>query len=231
MTYDYGLWSLAIIHGAWLLGFALAFLRPARRPEWRSLGIFTGFVVALYVEMFGFPLTIYVLTALLGQLPVAQPFAHLSGNLWATLVIGQWIAGPLMLVGGLMILAGTLVLPVAWKRIYRAEGALVTAGPYAVVRHPQYSALFVIILGALVQWPTILTVLMAPILVGAYVRLAWREERELEAEFPEAYRAYRRRVAGFVPALSLPAMASVRHTRPLRQPRGHAVQPEGRRSR
>lgn len=137
MKYDYGLWPIAAIHAVWLLGFGVAFLRPARRREWRSLGILTGFVVALYVEMFGFPLTIYLLTALLGQFPVAEPFAHLSGNLWATLVLGQWMAGPLMLVGGLIILAGTLVLPVAWKRIYRAQGALVTAGPYAVVRHPQ----------------------------------------------------------------------------------------------
>lgn len=222
MTNDYGLWLIAAIHAAWLLGFALTFLRPARRREWRSLGIFTGFVVALYVEMFGFPLTIYLLTALLGQLPVAEPFAHLSGNLWATLVLGQWIAGPLMLVGGLIILAGTLVLAVAWKSIYRAQGALVTTGPYAVVRHPQYSALFLVILGALVQWPTILTVLMAPVLVVAYVRLGWREERELEARFGEAYRAYRRRAPGFVPALPVPGMEAEPDTRRARARRHHA---------
>jgi hypothetical protein len=73
VKYDYGLWPMAAIHAAWLLGFAVTFLRPARRREWRSLGIFTGFVAALYVEMFGFPLTIYLLTALLGQLSVGFP--------------------------------------------------------------------------------------------------------------------------------------------------------------
>lgn len=222
MTYDYGLWPIAMIHVVWLLGFALTFLGPGRRREWRSLGIFSAFVVALYVEMFGFPLTIYVLTALVGRLPVPEPFAHISGNLWATLVLGQWMAGPLMLVGGLMILAGTLVLAVAWKRVYRAQGALVTAGPYAVVRHPQYSALFLVILGALVQWPTILTLIMAPVLVVAYVRLAWREERELEARFGEAYRAYRRRVPGFVPALGLPGMEPEPDARTAREKRRHA---------
>ena len=200
MKYEYGLWPIVVFHVVWLLGFALTFLGPARRQEWRSLGIFSAFVVALYGEIFGFPLTIYVLTVLVGRLAVPEPFAHASGNLWATLVLGQWMASPLMLVGGLVILAGTVVLGVAWKRVYRAQGALVTAGPYAVVRHPQYSALFLVILGALVQWPTILTVFMAPVLVVAYVRLAWREERELEARFGDVYRAYRRRVPGFVPA-------------------------------
>lgn len=189
-----------MFHVVGLAGFAYSFLGPARRCEWRSLGVFSAFVVALYVEMYGFPLTIYVLTALLGQLPVPEPFAHMSGNLWATLVLDQRMAGPLMLVGGLMSVAGAVIVGVAWKWVYRAQGTLVTAGPYAVVRHPQYSALFLVILGALVQWPTILTLIMAPVLVVAYVRLAWREERELEARFGDAYRAYRRRVPGFVPA-------------------------------
>lgn len=222
MKYDYGLWLLVVIHVVWLLGFARAFLGPARRREWRSLGIFSAFVVALYVEMYGFPLTIYVLTALLGQLQVPEPFAHMSGNLWATLVLGQWMAGPLMFVGGLMILAGAGVLAVAWNWVYRAQGALVTAGPYAVVRHPQYSALFLVILGALVQWPTILTLIMAPVLVAAYVRLAWREERELEARFGEAYRAYRRRVPGFVPALRIPGMEPEPDVRTAREKRRSA---------
>lgn len=204
MRYDYGLWWLVAVHIAWLAVFVVAFLRPVGRREWRSLGIFTGFVVALYVEMFGFPLTIYLLTSLLGRLRVPEPFAHLSGNLWATLLLGPWAAAPLMFVGGLLILAGTLALATAWRVLYRAQGALVTRAPYAVVRHPQYGALFLVILGALVQWPTIPTLLMAPVLVVAYVRLAWREEREMLARFGEAYRDYAKQVPGFVPALPLP---------------------------
>jgi protein-S-isoprenylcysteine O-methyltransferase Ste14 len=222
VRYDYGFWPVVLFHVVWLLGFVLTFLRPAGRREWRSLGIFSAFVVALYVEMFGFPLTIYVLTALIGRLAGPEPFAHASGNLWATLVLGQWIAGPLMLVGGLVMLAGILVLGAAWKRIYRAKGALVTAGPYTVVRHPQYSALFLVMLGALVQWPTILTVLMAPVLVGAYVRLAWREEGELQTRFGTAYLAYWRRVPGFVPALRLPGAERVPEAEPAREQSRHA---------
>jgi protein-S-isoprenylcysteine O-methyltransferase Ste14 len=203
LTYDYGLWTLVVVHVVGLLGFALAFLRPARPREWRSMGIFTGFVVALYVEMYGFPLTIFLLTALVGGVPTPEPFAHVNGNLWATLVLGRSMAGPLMLVGGLLMVAGGLVLARAWTRVYRARGALVTDGPYARVRHPQYSALFLVIGGALVQWPTVLTLLMAPVLVVAYLRLAWREERELEAQFGEAYRSYRQHVPGFLPAVPL----------------------------
>lgn len=128
MTYDYGLWGLVAIHVVWLGVFALAFLRPARTREWRSLGVLTAFVVAFYVEMYGFPLTIYALTTLLGHLPVPQPFAHDSGNLWASLILGPAMAGPLMFVGGLLILAGALVLAPAWSTLHRARGQLVTHG-------------------------------------------------------------------------------------------------------
>ncbi|MGH7318336.1 MAG: methyltransferase family protein [Candidatus Rokuibacteriota bacterium] len=208
MRYDYGLWGLAAIHVGWIMLFVLAFLRPGRRLEWRSLGMFSGFVVALYVEMYGFPLTIYLLTSVFGALPVPEPFAHAAGNLWGTLLLGPAAARPLMVLGDLFLLVGTLVLAIAWGMLYRARGGLVTRGPYAAVRHPQYSALALIILGALVQWPTLPTLLMAPVLIIAYVRLAWWEEREMEARFGEPYRAYRRRVPGFVPALPLPGVAS-----------------------
>lgn len=170
------------------------------------MGIFSGFVVALYVEMYVFPLTIYLLTSFLGARAIPEPFAHLSGNLWASLVFGRRAAGPLMLVGGLLILAGVVALSVAWRTLYLGRGALVTHGLYAAVRHPQYSALLLVTLGALVQWPTLLTLVVAPVLFASYVRLAWREEREMEARFGEAYREYRKRVPGFVPALPLPPM-------------------------
>lgn len=204
MSYDYGLWWVVAFHVVALMVFALAFLQPMRPREWRSLGVLGGFVVALYVEMYGFPLTIYLLTSLVGTLPLPEPFAHASGNLWATLVLGPWAAAPLMLVGGLVMLVGVFILGAAWKIVHRARGKLVTHGPYAVVRHPQYSALFLVIAGALVQWPTLPTLFMVPALVVAYVRLASREEREMEARVGEAYREYRSRVPAFVPARRSP---------------------------
>lgn len=135
----------------------------------------------------------------LGLLQPAEPFAHAAGNLWATLLLGPWAAGLLMGLGGVMIIAGVALIISGWRSIHSASG-LVTDGIYATIRHPQYAGIGITIVGALIQWPTLLTLLMAPVLLASYVRLARKEERELEARFGEAYRAYRERVPAFMPA-------------------------------
>lgn len=198
--YDYGLWTLVAFHVGVFLLFGLGLLQPASRREWRSMGVFSAFVVALYTEMYGFPLTIYLLTAWLGSFPAAEPFSHASGNLWASLLLGGWGAGLLMGLGGVLIILGVVLMARGWRRIHAAPAGLVTDGVYAKIRHPQYAGIGLTILGALIQWPTLLTLLMAPVLLASYVRLARREERELEARFGAAYRAYRARVPGFLPA-------------------------------
>ena len=198
-NYDYGLWGLVAFHVGFFLLFALSLLQPSSRREWRSMGAFTAFIVALYTEMYGFPLTIYLLTAWLGRYPAAQPFAHAAGNLWATLLLGPWAAGLLMGLGGVLIIAGVALVVSGWRSIHAATG-LVTNGIYAKIRHPQYAGLAITIAGALIQWPTLLTLVMAPVLLLTYARLARKEEQELEARFGEAYRAHRERVPAFVPA-------------------------------
>lgn len=200
-TYDYGLWGLVAFHIGVFVVFGAALLQPAKRREWRSMGAFTAFIVALYTEMYGFPLTIYLLTAWLGRYPAAEPFAHASGNLWATLVLGGWSAGLLMGLGGVLIIAGVALVVSGWRSIHSTPAGLVTDGIYATMRHPQYTGIGITILGALIQWPTLLTLLMAPVLLATYGRLARLEERELEARFGDAYRAYRARVPRFLPAL------------------------------
>jgi protein-S-isoprenylcysteine O-methyltransferase Ste14 len=163
------------------------------------MGAFAAFVVALYTEMYGFPLTIYLLTTWLGRFPMAEPFAHASGNLWASLVLDGWGGGLFMTLGGLVILLGIILMGQAWRAIHAARGGLVTSGIYGRVRHPQYVGIGLVVVGALIQWPTLLTLLMAPVLLVSYVRLARREERELAARFGDDYRAYRERVPGFMP--------------------------------
>jgi protein-S-isoprenylcysteine O-methyltransferase Ste14 len=69
------------------------------------------------------------------------------------------------------------------------------------VRHPQYAGFILVMLGFLVQWPTILTLAMFPVLVWMYMRLAHREEREVRAEFGEAYDRYAARTPGWFPRI------------------------------
>ncbi len=204
MSYDYGWWPLVALHVGLVLAFVLGYVRPERPREWRSFGVLGAFFVALYTEMYGFPLTIYLLTAALGSAPFPDPFAHSSGNLIASLLgLGELWSGLFMFLGGAIIVVAVVLVASSWRRIHDADGKrLVTDGPYAVVRHPQYTGLMLGILGALVQWPTLLTLLMAPVLVFTYYRLARREERELEKRFGDEYAAYRAQTPMLVPRWS-----------------------------
>ena len=200
MSYDYGWWPMVALNVGLALAFVLSYLRPARRREWRSFGVLAAFVVALFTEMYGFPLTIYLLTALLGRLPFPDPFAHASGNLIASLLgLGEEWAGFFMLLGGGLMFLGLWIVASAWRLVHAADGTLVTEGPYTIVRHPQYSGLILGILGTLIQWPTLITLVMAPVLVVTYYRLARREEADLARRFGERYAAYRARTPMLLP--------------------------------
>jgi len=204
ISWGYGFWSLVLINAAIFVFLALSFLTPVKRREWRSFGLFTAFVVALFTEMYGFPLTIYILTAVLGsRYPALNPFSHASGHLWITLFGGgAWMSVIIHVISNGLMLGGLLLMGVGWRRIHAARGELVTDGLYAWMRHPQYTGLYLISVGMLVQWPTIVTVATWPALLLIYYRLARREEREAEAQFGDAYRAYRARVPMFVPRLT-----------------------------
>jgi methanethiol S-methyltransferase len=211
ILYGYGLWSLVAFNALFFLFFILSFLAPVRGREWRSLGVTTAFVVALFTEMYGFPLTIYILTAVLGnRYPALNPFSHASGHLWVTLLGGGATMMTVihLLSNGLM-LTGLIIMGAGWWKIHRARGSLVMNGLYRWVRHPQYSGLFLITIGLLIQWPTIVTVLTFPVLVAMYVRLARREEHEMEAFFGGKYRLYKASTPAFFPwpraRLSLPS--------------------------
>lgn len=189
----YGLWSLVIINSLIFLIFAFSFTKPRTARDWRSFGAFSAFIVALFTEMYGFPLTIYLLSGWLGsRYPEIDLFSHDSGHLWQTLLglKGDAHANPLHLLSNLLIFGGFILVALAWRVLYEAQRthALAATGPYAYMRHPQYLGFVVVILGFLVQWPTLITLIMFPILITMYVRLARREEREVMAEFGEEYR-------------------------------------------
>jgi len=209
IPYGYGFWSLVVFNAAFFVVFVLSFLTPLRRRDWRSFGVYSAFIVALFTEMYGFPLTIYILTAILGsRYPALNPFSHASGHLWVTLLGGGAVMMTVIhIVSNLLMFGGLVIIARGWRQVHRAQGALVTDGLYRWVRHPQYSGLFLITIGLLIQWPTIITALTWPILIAMYVRLARREEADTEAQFGDAYRAYAARVPRFVPRL-LPIGAS-----------------------
>ncbi|MBI2486380.1 MAG: isoprenylcysteine carboxylmethyltransferase family protein [Deltaproteobacteria bacterium] len=203
----YGLWSLVIINSLVFIIFAFSFTRPRTSRDWRSFGAFSAFIVALFVEMYGFPLTIYLLSGWLqSRFPQLNPFSHEAGHLWETL-LGWRIdphLNPIHILSNLLILGGFILLSAAWKVLYEAQRnrTLAVSGPYAWVRHTQYDGFILIMLGFLLQWPTILTLIMFPVLVYMYVRLARMEEREVFAEFGDEYGRYAATTPAFFPRLS-----------------------------
>lgn len=202
----YGLWSLVIINSLVFLIFAFSFAKPQTKRDWRSFGAFSAFIVALFTEMYGFPLTIYLLSGWLqSRYPGVDWFAHDSGHLLEMLF--GWKAnphfGPFHLLSFAFIGGGFILLSNAWRVLYAAQKnrTLATNGPYARIRHPQYAAFVLIMFGFLVQWPTLLTLIMFPVLVYMYLRLARREEQEARTEFSEVYAQYAARVPAFFPRL------------------------------
>ena len=202
-AYAYGMWTVVAFNVLLVLFFAISFVNPKRRVEWRSMGVFVGFVVALFTEMYGLPLTIYLLTQWFGaSYPVLNPFSHTHGHLWLVFlgIADSAVAMTVLhLISNAIIFFGFYVLYNGWTLIYHGEGKLVTEGIYSHVRHPQYDGLFLITLGLLIQWPTLITLIMWPVLIFAYYRLSMREEKEVSRQFPQEYAAYRARVPAFIP--------------------------------
>lgn len=202
----YGLWSLVIINSAVFIFFAFSFIKPKTSLDWRSLGAFSAFIVALFAEMYGFPLTIYILSGWLqNRFPETDIFGHNVGHLWYTIlgIEGDPHTNPIHLISNLLVFAGFIIIYQAWKVLYEAQrqGKLATSGWYARVRHPQYLGLIIVMTGFLLMWPTILTLAMYPVLLVVYYRLALLEERQVRAEFGMDYDDYAKDVPAFIPHL------------------------------
>lgn len=200
----YGLWGLVVINSAIFIFFAFTFFKPQTPRDWRSFGAFSGFLVALFAEMYGFPLTLYFLSGWLQtRYPGIDWLSHDAGHLLEMLF--GWKAnphfGPFHILSNILIVVGFLIISSAWRVLYAAQraGALATTGPYAYVRHPQYAGFILVMFGFLLQWPTLLTLAMFPVLVIMYVRLARAEEQDARREFGAAYDRYAAQIPAWVP--------------------------------
>jgi len=209
MSHDqsaYGLWSLVVLNSAIFIMFAYSFFKPSTTRDWRTFSAFSAFIVALFVEMYGFPLTIYLMSGWLQtKYPGLDILSHNSGHLWSTLLgeKGDPHFGLLHIASYIFLGLGFFILSNAWNVLYHAQRrhTLATAGPYARIRHPQYVAFVLILLGFLLQWPTLLTLVMFPVLLVMYARLATTEESEMATQFGDDYQEYAKRTPRFIPRM------------------------------
>lgn len=204
-TPAYGLWGLVFFNSAVFLVFAFSFFKPQTARDWRTFSAFASFVVALFAEMYGFPLSIYLMSGWLQtRYPNLDLLSHDAGHLWSTLLgeKGDPHFGPLHIASYVFLAFGFYLLASAWRVLYDAQrrGTLATSGPYARIRHPQYAAFVLILLGFLLQWPTLLTLVMFPILLVMYGRLAANEEAEMRNRFSAAFDGYAARTPRFLPS-------------------------------
>lgn len=208
----YGLWSIVALNSAVFILFALSFARPRSTRDWRSFGAFSAFIIALFAEMYGFPLTIYLASGWLqARFPQFDLLSHDAGHLWYTLLgmKGDPHLNPVHILSNVLIFGGFMLVAAAWHVLHAAQQhhALATNGPYAVIRHPQYAGFALVMFGFLLQWPTLLTLLMFPILLAMYALLANREEQESLAAFGDAYARYMARTPAWLPRFGVPKHA------------------------
>ncbi len=209
-----GLWLVVAFDSALFIAFAASFFRPRTARDWRVMGAYSAFIVALFAEMYGFPLTLYLLSGWLGTaFPLLLP-THAGGHLLNDLIgwTGDPHVSPFHIASYVLMIAGFLVLSRAWPVLWKAqrEGELAATGLYARVRHPQYAGFLLIMIAFLVQWPTLVTLGMFPVLAFAYRRLALTEEREMRRRFGTRYDDYAAVTPRFLPRLRRARMSLAR---------------------
>lgn len=193
-----GAWGIAIIVIVSVSWFFYRYFAPKSWREWAGAGAVQAFIIALYAEMYGFPLTIYLLVRFFGL-----DTEYVSASLWSSLVgLGETGMLVSMLLGYAIAFTGIGLFIQGWRQVYRArkDDRLVTDGLYAFVRHPQYSGLFIALFGeGVVHWPTLFSIALFPVIVLVYVWLAKREEKQMLARFGDAYLNYQQQVPMFIP--------------------------------
>ena len=205
MNYDYGNWLFALANIFLVLFFIKSVFKPRTKTDWKTYKTFGAFIVALFAEMYGFPLTIYLLTSFFGNRFSNLDFTHDNGHILNTIlgIKGDPHFNFLHILSNVFIVLGLILIAKAWETLYKSKkkNILATSGLYFYLRHPQYLGFILIILGFLLQWPTLITLIMAPILIIRYAILGKSEEKLMIKKYGNAYRTYRNKTPGYIPSL------------------------------
>jgi protein-S-isoprenylcysteine O-methyltransferase Ste14 len=156
--------------------------------------------MALYIEMYGFPLTMYIITGILGYNTLGCMWFPLARLVGEELFVNIFL-GIILPISNSIILGGLLLIIFGWKKIHNTKNKLVTTGIYKHLRHPQYLGFLLLTLGMNFIWMAITTTLMWPILAFLYYRLAKEEEKQMQQKFKQEYTEYKTKVPMFLPKI------------------------------
>lgn len=207
MDYGYGNWLMVLVSIILFLYFLKSVFKPKTKTDWRSYKIMGAFFVALFAEMYGFPLTIYLLTSYLGNRFLNLDFSHDNGHILNTIlgIKGDPHFSILHILSSVLIFGGFILIAKAWDTLYKSQKAnkLAVSGVYHYIQHPQYLGFISIIVGFLLQWPTLITLIMAPILIFRYIRLGKEEELAMAKKFGGEYAVYKKETPGYFPSIKV----------------------------